>query len=87
MTSDDEKLTRRGIVLSEQQWRLVKAHAAQRGQTISEWFQDMVKEAGLGQSPTAKYPTPVTDRVIQAVPEQTDTRAFTPAPKPGGKKR
>ncbi len=92
--TDDQKLVRRGIVLSEEQWRLVKSHAAKRGQTISEWFQTVVTEGGLGQSKIARYPEAKTTEPLHAVrvspngdiEDPVKDRRFTPAPKPGGKK-
>lgn len=38
---------RRNIDLTEEQWRLVKSHAAKRGQTISAFFSDLLAEVGL----------------------------------------
>jgi predicted DNA-binding ribbon-helix-helix protein len=38
---DDDKLIRRGITLTEKQWRTIKARAASRGMTISEFFQEI----------------------------------------------
>lgn len=40
-------MPRRGVDLTEEQWREVKAHAAKRGQTISELFADVLAEIGL----------------------------------------
>lgn len=76
-----ERTVRRGIALTEEQWRLVKAHAAQRGQTISEWFRDIVYEAGLGRP---KYP-PVQE-VSNPAPVDQSIRPATPAPKPAKKR-
>lgn len=41
-------MPRRGIDLTDDQWRLVKSHAAKRGQTISEFFADVLVELGMG---------------------------------------
>lgn len=43
-------MPRRGIDLSEEQWRIVKGHAATRGQTISAFFGDVLMEYGLGRA-------------------------------------
>ena len=40
-------MPRRGIELTEDQWRLVKSHAAKRGQTISEFFADVLGDLGM----------------------------------------
>lgn len=40
-------MPRRGIDLTEDQWVIVKTHAASRRQTISEFFADVLADLGM----------------------------------------
>jgi len=40
-------MPRRGINLTEDQWAIVKAHAASRRQTISQFFADVLADLGM----------------------------------------
>lgn len=90
-------MPRRGVNLSEEQWRNVKSLAAKRGQTISEWFGDVIMEQGIGRAKEPdgslrEYPGPMTD--VPVAPSGPDPiladrgiRSINPAPKPERKKR
>ncbi len=76
----EEKRVRRGIELTEEQWRLAKSRAASRGQTLSEWFADLVTGGPMSK--------PMTDRPPEVSPLREDRFGTSrPAPKPGTKKR
>ena len=73
----EEKRVRRGIELTEEQWRLAKSKAAVRGQTLSEWFADLLT-GGPAVAMTYKEP------------DVSPLRSFgesKPAPKPGVRKK
>jgi hypothetical protein len=42
---ETDKMVRRGITLSEVQWRRVKSEAAQNGLTISGWISLVIQRA------------------------------------------
>lgn len=68
-------MPRRGIDLTEDQWRLVKSHAAKRGQTISEFFAEVLGGLGMdGRVPPAMTTT-----------KDPEFARFRPVPKPGKK--
>lgn len=94
-------MPRRGIDLSEEQWRRVKGHAATRGQTLSEYVSDLV-DATLGDG-TPQPATKMAEQLIETslvhvkdeaahkaagggMITKVEPRPFTPAPKPKTKR-
>jgi hypothetical protein len=72
-------MPRRGVDLTEDQWRIVKAHAARRGQTISQFFADAV--AAILSDGTVLPPT-----IVDPVSSH-DFGGPRPAPKPTARKK
>ena len=83
-------MPRRGINLTEEEWRVVKARAAASGLTVSAYIAKLV--AGLQEftGATAHAPTVEAIKVVPTGPAdatgRTPVRTFTPAPKPGKKR-
>jgi hypothetical protein len=50
-------MPRRGIDLTEEEWATVKAHAARRRQTISQFFHDVLVDLGMDGRPRAAVTT------------------------------
>lgn len=92
-------MPRRGIDLTEEQWRVVKSHAATRGQTISEFFADVLadllpngqvrpatRSVPAVRPPGDRPPDPIITPVTTPDATNYNSRPFTPAPKPSRKK-
>lgn len=95
-------MPRRGIDLTEDQWALVKSHAARRQQTISQFFVDVLGDLGMDGHPspaTTAIHVPVNDAIDarhtagirpgEPAPHQgthTGIGRSQPAPKPARKK-
>ena len=78
---------RRGIELTEEQWRMAKSRAASQGITLSEWFGRMVDATNL--KTHVQYQKPLSEIVIGRDKDPRpsgpsfNTRPFTPVPKKG----
>lgn len=70
-------MPRRGVNLTEEQWRLVKSRAAQRGCTISEYIAELIE-------PGPTNPQTVSRPLLEAFTSLAPT--VRPAPKPGKKR-
>lgn len=92
-------MPRRGIDLTEDQWSTVKAHAARRRQTISQFFQDVLGDLGMDGRPRSAVTTRMKPDETLPMPEgrvvaevtvdgvRSTFGASKPAPKPGKAKR